>query len=118
MKVSQIVALSATLAVQAHACVRVRVDRWVHENLGTIQAMALYDNDNPVKTLPSPINFSAADDETSLSLDGYRVTLQYKDRKLHPYGGRISYPEGCKSATVPRPLITQRIPLMAKTSGS
>lgn len=58
MKVSQIVALSATLILQAEACVRVRVNRYVHDHIGVIQDMKLYDNDGAVNTLPYLINFA------------------------------------------------------------
>jgi len=98
MKVSQIVAVSATLIFQAQACVRIRVDRVVKDGYGLIQDLKLYDNDNPVKTLPFPINFSASDEDTTLRLNDYAVTLQYKDRSYHPYGGRLTYPKGRKFA--------------------
>lgn len=94
MKASQIAALSATLIFQAQACVRVRVDRYTEGNYQTIQQMKLFDNDDVVKTSPFPINFSLADEETRLTLDDYSVTLQYKDGKHHPYGGRVGYPKG------------------------
>jgi hypothetical protein len=98
MKISQIVTLSATLVLQAQACARVRVDRYIHGNLGTIQDLKVYDNDGPVKTLPYPINFSASDESTTLHLSDYTVELNYKGDKRHPYGGRITYPNGCKCA--------------------
>jgi hypothetical protein len=98
MKVSQIVALSATLIFQAEACVRIRVDRYIHDSYGTIQDMKLYDNDNAVVKLPFPVNFRTSDDNNVLHLGGYTVELNYKDDKRHPYGGRIDYPNGCKSA--------------------
>jgi hypothetical protein len=49
MKASQIVALSATLILQAQDCARVRIDRYVHDCYGTIQDMQIYDNDNAAK---------------------------------------------------------------------
>jgi hypothetical protein len=78
MKASQIVALSATLILQAQDCARVRIDRYVHDGYGTIQDMQIYDNDNAAKVLPFPINFDARDDENLLQVDGYSVTLKYR----------------------------------------
>lgn len=57
MKVSQFAALSATLILQAQACVRIRVDRYIDGSYFTIQDVKLYDNDEPIKTLPNPINY-------------------------------------------------------------
>lgn len=99
MKVPQIVALSATLILQAHACVRIRVDRYTDGSFYTIQDIKLYDNDEPVKTNPYPINFARSGEENDISVGDYRAELQYKDGKPHPYGGWIRYPNGCKSAT-------------------
>ena len=98
MKVSQIVALSATLSFQAQACVRIRVDRYIDGSFFTIQDVKLYDNDEPVKTLPNPANFDRYGEENDISVGDYRAALQYKDRSYHPYGGHITYPNGCKSA--------------------
>jgi hypothetical protein len=100
MKVSQIITLTATLALQAQACARVRVDRWVADTYNHITEVKLYDNDNPVITHPA-INFRTSDDENRLNMGGYTVRLQYKDRNIVPYGGVISYPGGCKFISNP-----------------
>ena len=111
MKVSQIVALSAALIFQAQACVRVRVDRRISQKdqSALIQDMKLYNNDNPVVTLPRPINFGLNDEENNLDLgSGYKVTLRYNRNGPtpdYPYGGTITYPKGRKSASLAVPLI-------------
>ncbi|GAB7325515.1 hypothetical protein MBLNU13_g09521t1 [Cladosporium sp. NU13] len=94
MKVSQIVASSATLILQAHACVRLRVDRSTHDRFYTIEDVKLYDNDEPIKTLPYPIHYLRSGEENDVSVGDYRAILQYKDGRPHPYGGRITYPNG------------------------
>lgn len=98
MKVSQIVAFSTTLILQAQACVRLRVDRYTDGRMYVIQDVKLYDNDEPIKTLPNPINYDRSGEENDVSVGDYRAVLQYKDGRPHPYGGEITYPNGCKSA--------------------
>jgi hypothetical protein len=111
MKVSQIVAFGATIISQAEACVRIRVERWVHDGLSTIQDMRLYDNDNAVVTLPYPINFSISSDSNVLRLGGYTVELKYNDDKTNPYGGVVTYPNGCRSDAC---VLTSRISLTTR----
>lgn len=106
MKVSQIVALSATLILQAYACVRLRVDRSTHDGFYTIEDVKLYDNDEPVKTLRYPSNYRQSGEENDVSVGDYRAFLYYKDGKPHPYGGWIEYPNGCKS-TIPFQMLTR-----------
>ena len=105
MKISQIVALSATLILQAQACVRLRLDRFIDGRMYTIQDVEHYDNDEPVITLPNPINYDRSGEENDVSVGDYRAALQYKDGKPHPYGGWIRYPNGCKSA-IPLSILT------------
>jgi hypothetical protein len=98
MRASRIVALSATLILQAQACVRIRVDRYLDGSYFTIHDVKLSDNDEPIKTLPNPINYYRYGEENDISVGDYRTILQYKDRLYHPYGGETTYPNGCKSA--------------------
>jgi hypothetical protein len=110
MKVSQVVALSATLALQAQACVRVRVDTLIENGYNFIQEVKLYDNDNPVVT-HGKVNFRTYDDENLIRLGGYNVKLQYKDRsdgRTIPYGGRITYPNGRKCIPLSIPVRIRR----------